>query len=72
MNTNRMKSVMALNGDKQKDLAKALDLSPQRFSHKLNEREGAEFNQSEIYAIKNRYNLSAQEVTEIFFNQDVS
>lgn len=72
MDTNKMKSIMALNGDNQKKLAKVLELSEQRFSKKLNEREGAEFTQSEISAIKTRYNLSAKKVDEIFFNLSVS
>lgn len=72
MDTKKMKSVMALNGDNQKELAKYLALSEQRFSKKLNERDGAEFTQSEINAIKNRYSLSANKVDEIFFNLTVS
>ena len=63
---------MALHGDTGNDLAKALGLSPQRFSAKINEKNGAEFTQHEIQKIKDRYNLSAEDIEAIFFNKKVS
>jgi len=76
MNTNKLRAKMALYGDTGGTLAKlygdtggtlakALGLSPQWFSRKLNEK-NAEFTQGEIQAIKDRYNLTAEEVDEIF------
>lgn len=71
MNTNKLRARMALYGDTGGALAKALDLSPQWFSRKLNEK-NAEFTQGEIQAIKDRYNLAAEEVDEIFFDIKIS
>lgn len=71
MNTNKLRAKMALHGDTGGTLAKALDLSPQWLSRKLNEK-NAEFTQGEIQAIKDRYNLTAEEVDEIFFDIKVS
>lgn len=72
MNTNKLRSIMALHGDTGNDLAEALSLSPQRFSAKLNEKNGAEFTQGEIQIIKGRYILDAKEIDDIFFNFNVS
>jgi hypothetical protein len=63
---------MILHGDTGNTLAKALGISPQRFSAKINERNGAEFTQGEIMAIKERYNLSADDIDDIFFSKKVS
>ena len=71
MNTNKLRAKMALYGDTGNALAEAIGLSPQRFSAKLNDN-NAEFTQGEIQTIKDRYNLSAEEVDEIFFNLKVS
>lgn len=67
MNSTLLKSVMVLNGDTIRDLAEFLGKTPQSVSGKINER-GTEFRQGEIAAIKERYNLSAEEVEAIFFN----
>lgn len=71
MNTNKLRAQMALHGDTGNTLADALGLSKQRFSQKLNEK-NAEFTQSEIMKIKERYGLTADEVDEIFFDIKVS
>lgn len=71
MNARKLKSKMALNGDTGGELAKAVGLSHTRFSAKLNER-NAEFTQSEIQCIKDRYELTAEEVDDIFFDHAVS
>lgn len=63
---------MALNNDTGSSLAEAMGLSPQRFSAKLNERGGAEFTQKEIQFIKDRYNLTPEEIDDIFFKKKVS
>lgn len=67
MNGALLKSVMVLYGDTIRDLAEFLDKTPQSVSDKINER-GTEFKQGEIAAIKERYNLSAEQVEAIFFN----
>ena len=66
MNGSLLKSIMVLNGDTIRKLAEHLDISPQSVSDKINER-GTEFRQGEIAMIKERYNLSAEQVEAIFF-----
>ena len=66
MNKELLRSVMVLNGDTNRDLANFLDISEQSFSNKINEN-GTEFKQGEIAAIRQRYNLTADQVTNIFF-----
>ena len=66
MNGSLLKSIMVLNGDTIRKLAEHLNISPQSVSDKINER-GTEFKQGEIAMIKERYNLSANEVEAIFF-----
>lgn len=68
MNKNMLVSKMKLHGDNVVDIAKAIGISPQRFSAKINETDGAEFTQGEIRRIKKRYNLTSEEVDAIFFN----
>lgn len=68
VNLNLLNSKMALYGDTNETLSKALDLSQQRLSAKRNSTNGAEFTQSEIQIIKERYNLTDQEVVEIFLS----
>lgn len=66
INKNLLKSKMALYGDNNETLAEALGISPQRLSAKINGTNNAEFTQSEIQIIKERYNLTDNEVVEIF------
>ena len=66
MNKELLRSVMVLNGDTNRDLAVFLDISEQSVSNKINEN-GTEFKQGEIAAIRQRYNLTADQVTNIFF-----
>ena len=66
LNKNKLKSVMVLHGDKNEDLARILSVSPQRFSMKINEKDGAQFNQNEIALIKERYSLNAEDLDNIF------
>ena len=72
MNSKLLKSHMALHGDTIRDLADYLGISPQSVSYKINEKvinkDKIEFKQGEISAIKERYNLSADDVEAIFFN----
>lgn len=67
MNGAMLKSVMVLNGDTIRDLAEYLQITPQSVSDKINERR-TEFKQGEIAMIKERYNLSADQIDAIFFN----
>lgn len=67
INKNLLLSKMIVNGDNNSSLAYALGISPQTLSAKKNETNGACFNQKEILAIKERYKLSANEVSSIFF-----
>lgn len=68
MNKNLLCSKMKLHGDTNADLAKAIGISPQRLSAKMNEYQGAEFNQGEITTIRQRYNLTDEETVQIFFS----
>ncbi|WP_348922037.1 XRE family transcriptional regulator [Enterococcus rotai] len=72
MNKDKLKSVIALNGDTQGSLSSVIGITPQRFSSKINGKKGAEFTQSEIKEIKKRYKLTAQEIDNIFFADFVS
>lgn len=67
MNKAKLRSVMALHGDTNKDVAELLGISEQSFSSKINEN-GTEFKQGEIIKIKDKYNLSPAEVDSIFFD----
>lgn len=68
INQKLLNSKMALYGDNNETLANALNLSPQRLSAKKNNTNGAEFTQTEIQIIKERYNLMDAEVVEIFLS----
>lgn len=70
MDKSALKSKMVLYNDTGITLAKILNISETTFSSKLNGK--AEFTRSEIAKIKERYNLSAEEIDYIFFNQQVT
>lgn len=65
-----LKAKMIINNDTGMELSKALEISETTLSAKLNGK--SEFTRSEIAKIKERYNLSAIEVDEIFFNYKVT
>ena len=67
VNRAKLRSIMALHGDTNKDLAELLEISEQSVSCKINEN-GTEFKQGEIAKIKDRYGLSPAEVDAIFFD----
>jgi arsenate reductase-like glutaredoxin family protein len=67
MNTKLFRSIMVLNNDTNKSLAEFLNLSEQTVRNKINEN-GTEFRQGEIAMIKDRYNLTADQIADIFFN----
>ena len=70
MKKNLLEAKMKIFGDTQKDLAEAIGISVQSLNYKLNEK--VDFTRSEIQKIKERYKLTAEEIDEIFFSQDVS
>ena len=72
MNKNLLNSFMARFGDTQKTLADAMGISLSRLNAKINETGGAEFMQSEMGFIAARYQLSADDVINIFFARKVS
>ena len=67
MKKNLLEAQMKIHGDRQEDLAKAIGVSLNTFSMKLNGRNDRGFTGTEIQKIKERYNLTAEEVDEIFF-----
>lgn len=71
MNKKKLRSFMALYSDTNKTLAEYMGISERSFSNKINEN-GSQFLQTEISAIKERYNLSDADVIDIFFTRDVS
>ena len=72
MDSNLLKSYIMRYDKKQKNLATAMGISLSRLNAKINETSEAEFKQGEIDFIKNRYNLTCDEVTAIFFGDEVS
>ena len=66
MNKELLRSIMALHGDTNKDLADLLGITEQSISGKINEK-GTEFKQGEIAKIKDHYKLSPEQVEAIFF-----
>lgn len=66
MDKQLLKSHMYKRGDTQSSLASAMGLSLSRLNAKINETGGAEFTQTEISFLADRYNLSAKETMLIF------
>jgi len=60
------------NDGTQEMLAKKMGISLSCLNAKINETGNREFRQSEISFIRDRYDLSEQEVVEIFFGAKVS
>jgi len=67
MNATLFRSIMVLHHDTNKTLADFLQISEQTVCNKINEN-GTEFKQGEIAKIKERYNLTAEQISAIFFN----
>ena len=67
MKRNELEAVMKLHGDTGADLAAYLGIARSTFSAKINETNGAEFTQKEIMMIKERYNLTPEQLDKIFF-----
>ena len=66
MNSKLLRSLMVLHGDTNASLAAYLGITENSVSNKINEK-GTEFKQREISKIMRRYDLSAEQVREIFF-----
>lgn len=69
MNKNLLRSKLALAGDTYESLADFLGLAKNTVTRKINESHGAEFTQSEISMMKERYSLTDAEVIDIFFTR---
>ena len=61
----RLREVIDANNDTLVELAKYLGITYQTLSKKMNEH--APFNREELIKIKQRYNLTAEEMDYIFF-----
>lgn len=69
MNKNKLRAVIEEHGENQSVLAEALGISRVTLSRKINEKEQTKgFSQPEIGAIIKRYNLTSEQVQEIFFS----
>ena len=65
MNKNELKAEMLRHGDTNETLAEALGISKVSISKKLNARK--DFKQTEIRLMKERYNLTGEDLIRIFF-----
>lgn len=65
LNKKALKSQMVLFGDTQEILARALGITRQALSHKMNGK--AQFTLNEVRAIRRRYNLPMDVIASIFF-----
>lgn len=72
MNKNKLKGKMAEFGDTMKTLAEYLGIHRASLSAKVNSYRGAEFNQTEIKMIAEKYKLNEYEICEIFFEEKAS
>ena len=67
MNVKLFRSIMVLHNDTNKILADFLKVSEQTVCNKINEN-GTQFKQNEIAMLVKRYNLTAEQISDIFFN----
>ena len=72
MNKKKLQAKMILFGDTGDTLADFLGINRSTLSYKMNQNKGGEFVQGEIAKIKARYNLTAEELNDIFFADEVS
>lgn len=72
MDKSLLKSYIVRYDGKQSRLADAMGISLSCLNAKINEKNGAEFRQSEIDFISQRYNLTCEETCAIFFIKLVS
>lgn len=71
MRSQTLKGIITMHDGNQGILADAMGLSLSRLNAKINET-GAEFTQSEIAFIRDRYKLTKTQVNDIFFTEEVS
>lgn len=71
MNSQLLKGLIKMHDGSQSVLAEAMGLSLSRLNAKINET-NAEFSQSEIAFIRDRYKLTKTQVSDIFFTTKVS
>lgn len=71
MNSAMLRSIMVLNGDTVKDLARYLGKTEQSVRRKISEN-GSEFHITEVRKIVERYSLSREQIDLIFFATKVS
>lgn len=71
INKNKFVSKMKLFGDTQSIIAEELGISLSGLNAKINETNGSQFRQSEIEFFRIRWNLTPEEVVEIFFDSKV-
>lgn len=71
MNKELFKYFQALNGDTGKSTAKALNIMPQTLSSRLNGSRG-DFTRAEIAILKERWHLTDEQCSNIFFATIVS
>lgn len=72
MNVNLFKANMVKRGEAGKDIANLLGMAESTFSLKLNERKNSkgnvsEFTKSDIEKLKNHWELTNEEIIDIFF-----
>lgn len=67
MKSQSLKGIIRAKDGSQSVLAEAMGISLSRLNAKINET-GAEFTQSEITFIRDRYKLTKEQVTDIFFS----
>lgn len=72
MNSSLLKSYIVRYDGTQESLSEAMGISLSRLNAKINHTGGADFSQSEIAFIRDRYKLSNKDVCEIFFAKNVS
>lgn len=71
MDSQTLKGIITMKDGNQAVLAEAMGLSLSRLNAKINET-NAEFTQSEIAFIRDRYGLTKSQVSDIFFAHAVS
>ncbi len=72
MNKLSLESIMKKFGDTQSSLAEYLGITRTSINKKINEKNGSSFTQPEMKAIIDKYSLSADDINEIFFANNVS
>lgn len=70
MNTAKLKSIMILHGETQKQLAKVIGVATSGLNSRINGKKP--FRQNEMDAIRKHYSLDANDMEAIFFANEVS